>query len=82
MSVDKRHHDRKERIKKKSIMNSIIDTNYWTILISKIMILNPNLPVKKNENSFKNTVEKYIFELLTCEENEHLDENIQLEKKK
>jgi len=47
MSVDKRHRDYKERIKKKSIMDSIIDTNYWFILITKIRTLNPNLPVKK-----------------------------------
>ncbi|XP_016658851.1 uncharacterized protein LOC107883408 [Acyrthosiphon pisum] len=33
---DERHRDYKERIKKKSIMDSIIDTNYWFTLITKI----------------------------------------------
>lgn len=77
MSVDKRHRDRKERLKKMSIMDGI-DTDYWITLISKIMILHPNLPVENTENSFKNP----IIELFTREENEHFNENIKHEKTK
>jgi len=80
MAGDERHRDYKERIKKKSIMDSIIDTNYWFILITKIITLNPNLPVKNIENSFKNQVEKFTH--FTREKNEHFNENIKLEEKK
>jgi len=65
--VDKRHYDRKENLKNESIMDGIINTDYWFLLISKIMILN--------------RVGKHNSELFTCEKNEHFIKNIKIEKK-
>jgi len=80
MLTEKGHIAHKERLKKNSIMGSVIDTNYWFLLIFEIM-LRQNFPVENTSNSLKKIVEKPNLELFTGEKMKHFSDDKNLLKK-